>query len=112
MIGKGSSWRSFPDPTKGGILVAPFGPGCYELRHRRSRKLILFGKGGHVASRMTSLLPKPMGTGVRKNRRKRKYIRTHLPDIEYRTFPCTTREDATECENRLRANRDRYEFKT
>jgi len=26
------NWRSFPDPRQGGILVAPFGPGCYELR--------------------------------------------------------------------------------
>src|SRR5690349_8984928 len=99
MDGKWSRWRPFPDPNKGGILVAPFGPGCYELRHRRSHKLILFGRGGHVASRMTSLLPNPDGTGVRRNDGKRKYVCSHLSDIEYRTLPCITREDATECEN-------------
>jgi hypothetical protein len=27
-----SDWLPFPDPKARGILQAPFGPGCYELR--------------------------------------------------------------------------------
>jgi hypothetical protein len=61
-----SEWRPFPDPRKSGILTAPFGAGCYELRHRDGR-LVLFGTAGHVAYRMTSLLPKPFGSGHRSN---------------------------------------------
>ena len=28
-----SDWRDFPDPRSFGILVAPFGPGVYEMRN-------------------------------------------------------------------------------
>ena len=45
-----TDWKPFPDPTKGDFIVAPFGPGCYELRDTASGKLVLFGSAGHVAS--------------------------------------------------------------
>jgi hypothetical protein len=82
-----SEWRSFPDPEHGGYLIAPTGPGCYELRH--NGKLILCGIGRSVAYRMSSLLPEPWGIGTRKNLEKRNYVGKHLREIEYRTrsFP-------------------------
>ncbi len=74
-----SDWRPFPDPRKMGILIAPFGAGCYELRHRDGR-LILFGTAGCVAYRMSSLLPKPFAAGHRSNAQK--------PGNLLRLLPC------------------------
>ena len=105
-----SEWRRFPDPEKGGVLIAPFGPGCYNLRH--GSQLVLFGMAGHVASRMTSLLPEPQGKGTRNNSEKRDYVFKHLAEIEYQTLACPTRDDAKAAEREIAINRDAYLFKT
>jgi len=105
-----SEWRQFPDPRKLELLTAPFGPGCYELRNGAQR--VLYGRGAHVAERMTSLLPVPFGCGTRDNQQKRKYVLDHLGIIEYRTLACATPEEADEHERELKANRDIYLFKT
>lgn len=105
-----SEWRRFPDPRRCGVLVAPLGPGCYELRN--GRQLVLYGKGSHVAERMTSLLPKPWGCGTRNNRAKREYVLAHLRTIEYRTLPCNTHEAAKEEERNLQLRRSKYLFES
>lgn len=105
-----SEWRPFPDPRKGGVLVAPFGPGCYNLRH--GHQLVLFGMGGHVASRMTSLLPSPLGKGTRNNSAKRCYLLEHLLEIEYQTLACSDRQSAIEAERILAAKKSKYRFQT
>jgi hypothetical protein len=92
------------------MLTAPLGAGCYELRH--GAKLVLFGMSGHVAARMTSLLPKPLGRGTRNNEAKRAYVESHLAEIEYRTIACTNRRQATERERLIAANRGSYLFPT
>ena len=106
-----SEWRPFPDPRKSGILTAPLGAGCYELRHRDGR-LVLFGTGGHVAYRMTSLLPKPLGVGTRNNAAKRAYVLEHLVDIEYRTSAFPTSQEAKVCERKLKSGGGKYIFPT
>lgn len=98
-----SDWRPFPDPRKGGILTAPFGTGCYELRHRDGR-LILFGTGANVAYRMTSLLPEPHGAGHRSNMAKREHVLKYLEDIEYRTAAFASGEDAKVFERELKSS--------
>lgn len=105
---KWSEWRLFPDPRKGETLTAPFGAGCYELRN--GAQLVLFGKGDHVAQRMASLLPLPLGTGTRNNREKRKYVSDHLGSIEYRTLACLTPDEAEDAERAMKANRLAYLF--
>lgn len=102
MTTKWSNWRPFPDPSKSGILSAPIGAGCYELRHRDGR-LILFGTSKNVAYRMTSLLPKPLGAGGRSNAEKREYVLAHLGDIEYRTCAIATSKEAKVCEDELKS---------
>ena len=104
-----SAWRPFPDPGSGGLLTAPFGPGCYELRHQDGR-LVLFGMGGHVAMRMTSLLPQPQGAGTRNNADKRAYVLENLTTIEYRTIACSNRQDALLVEQGLACNKGAYIF--
>ena len=86
--GTWSSWRAFPDPRTGAYLYAPFGPGVYELRNARTSELVLFGRSKNLAWRMSSLLPRPHGAGSRRNEEKKKYVLTHLADIEYRTKAC------------------------
>jgi len=107
-----SKWRPFPDPRKGEYLVAPFGQGVYELRNKRTDELVLFGQSKNVANRMTSLIPRPLGSGTRKNEGKRKYILEHLTDIEYRTLPCATVHEAKERERKLKVRNDEYLFPT
>jgi hypothetical protein len=104
-----SEWRLFPDPRQQGILVAPFGPGCYELRH--GEQLVLYGRGGHVAQRMASLLPKPHGCGTRNNAGKREYVLEHLGTIEYRTLACASHEEAKHEEAKLRSQSVEYRFR-
>src|ERR1700730_7499071 len=72
--------------------VRALGPGCCELRN--GRQLVLYGMGGHVAARMTSLLPGASGAGTRNNKRKKAYVRRNLRKIEYRTVAFATRADA------------------
>ena len=88
----------------------PFGPGVYELRHKAGR-LVCPGKGSHTAFRMTSLLPAPLGEGTRNNVNKRAYVKEHLSDLEYRTFPCLTAQEAQDKERELkRRNGHNYVF--
>ena len=105
-----SAWARFPDPKAGGILVAPIGPGCYEIRH--CDRPIMFGMSGNVAARLSSLLPKPLGTGTRRNLDKCNYCLKHLGDVEYRTIALPSRADALAFERELRRNRARYLFRT
>ena len=99
-------WRPFPSPGKCGVLVAPIGPGCYQLRRRDTGQLVLFGLARNVARRMSSLLPHGAGGGGhRSNTRKRNYVKAHLEEIEYRTCACVDVKPARELESRLRQQR-------
>lgn len=97
-----SEWRPFPDPRAEGILVAPIGPGVYEVRNRQTDERVLVGESKNAAARMTSLLPPPLGQGTRDNEDKRDYILKHLPSLEYRTRTFTTKAEAQRCERELR----------
>ena len=76
-----------------------------------SGQLVLFGSSGHVAYRMCSL--HPSGAGTRNNSKKREYVGTHLPQIEYRVIAFASRDEARDFERReLLSRRDQYIFKT
>ena len=104
-----SEWRSFPDPAQLGYLVAPLGPGVYELRNRLTFQLVLVGIGTWCAYRMSSLLPD--GAGTRNNNSKREYVAAHVADIEYRTIACRAKSDAARIERELK-RRCSYLFPT
>lgn len=110
-FGAFSRWRPFPDPRLGGELVGPFGAGCYELRRSDTKELVLYGSSGHVCWRMTSLLPKPLGQGVRNNEEKRQYVFKHRSCIEYRTMACRSVVEARAAEARLLIE-NKYLFST
>jgi len=108
---KRSGWRPFPDPRKREYLHAPLGPGVYDLRHISTKEPVLFGIGGRCAVRMTSLLPKPWGSGTRNNSKKRMYLACFLDDIEYRTMAFDSREQAEAVERAIRRERgNEYRF--
>jgi hypothetical protein len=110
MTSSWSPWVLFPDPRQGDMLVAPFGPGCYELRI--GDQLLLFGSGQNVAERMSSLLPKPWGCGRRNNTAKRQAVFDNLGVVEYRTLACDSRGAAAAEEAKMRARRSEYLFGT
>jgi hypothetical protein len=104
-----SKWRPFPDPLTEGFLVAPLGPGVYQLRNAETGQLVLFGRSKYCAHRVSSLLPD--GPGTRNNSRKRKYVQRHLASIEYRTRACRTVAELVEAERELRGQGS-YRFST
>ena len=106
-----SEWRPFPDPRACGLLVAPIGPGCYEVRHRRSGQLVLVGRGRNVAYRMSSLLPPGVGAGTRNNSKKWEFVGANLPDLDYRTLACVNLAEAIKCERKMLTT-NAYVFQT
>ena len=106
-----NGWRQFPDPRVGGYLLAPFGPGVYELRNLSTGELILCGYSKNVANRMSSILPASLGTGARKNFHKKQYVLNHLAEIEYRTMACPDKDVALAAEKQLRSGKT-YRFPT
>ena len=110
-LNRWSRWRSFSDPKTGGYLSAPFGPGVYQLRNRKTRELVLFGKGKNVAHRMSSLLPRPLGAPGRNNEKKKEYVLDNLDNIEYRAKACGSEDEAKNEERFMRA-KGVYIFKT
>lgn len=91
-------------------MTAPFGAGCYELRRKGTGEKLLFGSSSHVAARMTSLLPAPLGWGMRRNSQKRKYVLEYLADIQYRTIAFETRGEALRFERELKLEDGPYLF--
>ena len=100
-------WRPFPDPNSGDYLVAPFGAGVYWLRDSVTGEDIYIGQGGHVAQRMTSLLPAPFGHGHRENSELRQFVLANASRLEYTTTACPTKADAVLLEKRLHAEHPR-----
>ena len=89
------------------------------LRHRLPRasppqyqETRSFRHCGHAAKRMRSLLPRPLGTGVRNNEAKNGYCRVHINDLEYRTMACVSKDETLAVEKGLRANSAKYESGT
>lgn len=112
-MAKWSKWRPFPNPRLCEYLVAPFGPGVYELKHRVTGRRILFGRGRNLAHRMCSLLPASRGgCGTRRNFGKRNYVSERLNEIVYRTMACASHEEAVAAEQLLRRGASAYEFST
>lgn len=99
-----NSWTKysrFPSPLRNGYLNAPFGPGLYELKNKRLKKLVYVGEGIHVSYRMSSLLPKPYGTGTRNNLELRGYIFENFKDIYYRTLACASKTAAKQIQDEM-----------
>ena len=98
-----SEWRPFPRPDQKDYLCAPYRFGVYQIRNSKTNQYIMFGEGGHLAHRMSSILPEPHGIRGRKNEKKRQHVWTHLASIEYRTVPCLSKSEALQIQQELKS---------
>lgn len=99
-----SNWNSIPSPQTCFNIEAPVGPGVYQVREKRTHRLIQFGIGVKCQKRMQSLYPPPFGSGTRNNSDKREYILTNWKDLEYRTVSTNTRAEAALIERVLKSD--------
>jgi excinuclease UvrABC nuclease subunit len=99
-----TDFSPFPSPLQNGYLNAPFGEGVYELKNYRTNQLVYVGESKNVANRMSSLLPKPMGTGTRNNLDLRNYNLQNLQDLYYRTLACDDEMKAKQKETEMKEN--------
>lgn len=106
-----SEWLQFPNPEKKEYLYAPFGPGVYQLRNRKTGQYVLYGESKNVAFRMSSLLPYPHGAGTRNKSAKRNYVWDNIDYIEYRTIALDSKEMAEDFEDFVEMQ-ERYIYNT
>lgn len=98
-----SNWKSMPSPQDYRQIQGAEGPGVYQIRNKTTGKNIQFGIGVECRKRMKSLFPEPYGTGKRNNSYKRVYILANWQQLEYRTHPTATREEAKRMEDGIKA---------
>lgn len=63
--------------------------------------MILYGRGNNCASRMSSLLPAPLGCGGRNNAKKRDYLLHNIQQIDYRTIACHSEPETKNIERQI-----------
>jgi hypothetical protein len=102
-----TTWKSFPNPRQGGQLEAPIGPGVYEVRDASSNAMVAFGHSGSVARDLAKLLP-GAPRGLFTTLFVRAATSVPLEDLEYRTWPAATLQDARSNADRLRGRRDAF----
>lgn len=98
-----SEWKSMPAPESCRTIEGPTEAGVYQIRNKQTNEFIQFGIGGECRKRMKSLFPEPYGTGRRNNQNKRLYILNNWMNLEYRTLGTSTRNEAKQVENKLKA---------
>lgn len=106
MTPKWTTWNPICSPDQCRQIEGPEGPGVYQLRNKKTKQLVLFGIGNECRRRMKSLFPAPYGTGKRNNSDKRDYGLKYWRQIEYRTCATTTRADAKQIEDSIKALRN------
>jgi hypothetical protein len=96
-----TEWLPFPSPENIRNIVAPNGPGVYELKNIATGEYVLVGISVGVRRRMKSLMPAPYGVGRRNNHNKRDYVFDNYKDIVYRTIATADRLGAEDIERSL-----------
>ncbi len=104
MIGRWSSWKPFPDVSRGGHIEAPIGPGMYEVCHVETGEQIAFGYSKNVAEALSKVVLSP---GSRSWPFFRIGIRPRFAssEIEYRTCPAGSLADAKTGAGQMSAHR-------
>ena len=104
MISPWTNWKRLPDPSHGGSIEAPIGPGLYEVRRMSTGELAAFGPAAKVAQAMAAL---------RLHGRSTSWLplaRRHAPseEFEYRTRSTATKAEAKTVAESLRGRRNVY----
>ena len=96
-----TKWLPFPPPKNIRNIIAPNGPGVYELKNKVTGEYVLVGISVGVRRRMKSLMPAPYGVGRRNNYMERQYVLDNYQNIVYRTISTADRVEAEKIERSL-----------
>lgn len=104
MISTWSEWKRYPKAARGEKLEAPIGPGVFEVRHTSSGALFAFDATDNLALALSSLSLGPKSFASWFGRRDPAVV----PDLEYRTYATSTREDAKVVAERMIGRREAF----
>lgn len=94
LVAEWSEWLPFPDPRKGSLLIAPIGPGAFELRLGSTREGIMLATAKSVSGRISALLPVEIAPVRRETGSRRQYLAGNVEDLEYRVLGACSRAEA------------------
>jgi hypothetical protein len=103
MIGTWTEWKHYPK-ARGETIIAPIGPGIYEVCDASSGALFAFGAVDNVAQALAVLhvTPKSLTSWLTKREPE------NLPNLEYRTCATTTKAEAKMAAERMIGRRETY----
>ncbi|MBN8979808.1 MAG: hypothetical protein J0I29_00820 [Rhizobiales bacterium] len=104
MIAAWSEWKRYPKIARGEALVAPAGPGIFEVRHVSSGALFAFADTGNLAEALSNLAFGSKSLLSFFGRRNP----LALPDLEFRTLSTASRADAKIAAERVIGRREAY----
>lgn len=104
MITNWSEWKRYPKAARGETLQAPIGPGVFEVRHASSGALFAFEAVDNIAHALSSITSGSKSFVSWFGKRDS----AMLPDLEYRTFTTSTREEAKVAAERMIGRREAY----
>jgi hypothetical protein len=93
MIGRWTTWKTFPDADHGGHIEAPIGPGVYEVCHVATGEQVAFGYAANVAQAMSNVLPPASRRGWPFFRRAAR-PQYQSGELEYRTCSAASAAEA------------------
>ena len=99
-----SEWKRYPKAARGEMLEAPIGPGVFEVRHASSGALFAFDAVENLASALSSITTGPKSFASWFGKRDP----VTLPDLEYRTYATSTREEAKVVAERMIGRREAF----
>ena len=104
MVSTWSEWRRYPKASRGETLQAPIGPGVFEVRHASSGALFAFDAVDNIALALStlSLGPKSFVSWFGKR------DPAVTPDLEYRTYATSTRDEAKVVAERMIGRREAF----
>lgn len=104
MITTWSEWKRYPKAARGEKLEAPIGPGVFEVRHTSSGALFAFEAVENLAQALSSITSGPKSFASWFGKRDS----AALPDLEYRTYATSTREEAKVAAERMIGRREAF----
>ncbi len=93
MIGRWTTWKTFPDAFHGEHIEAPIGPGVYEVCLAATGEQVAFGYSANVAQALSKAVPPPNTRGWPFFRRASRH-RYLSSELEYRTCSAGTAAEA------------------
>lgn len=99
-----SEWKRYPKAARGEMLEAPIGPGVFEVKHASSGALFAFDSTDNLALALASITTAPKSFASWFGKRDP----VASPELEYRTYATSTREEAKVVAERMIGRREAY----